>query len=56
MTISYDDGLRDVIAERLTRHDRRTVTDPSKRHAAVAVVLVDSLVGEDRVDPAPVDE
>lgn len=56
VTISYDDGLRDVIAERLTRHDRRTVTDPSKRHAAVAVVLVDSLAGEDRVDPAPVDD
>ena len=30
------------------------VTDPTKRQAAVAVVLVDSEVGEDRVDPAPV--
>ena len=37
-------------------HDRRAVTDPTKRHAAVAVVLVDSEVGEDRVDPAPVDD
>lgn len=56
MTIGYDDELRDRIRERLAAHDRRSVTDPSKRHAAVAVVLVDSLVGEDRVDPAPVDD
>ncbi|MFB1294106.1 CoA pyrophosphatase [Mycobacterium sp. pW049] len=56
MTISYDDELRDRIRERLGGHDRRTVTDHTKRHAAVAVVLVDSLVGEDRVDPAPVDD
>ena len=32
------------------------MADPTKRHAAVAVVLVDSEVGEDRVDPAPVDD
>ena len=32
------------------------MSDPSKRHAAVAVVLVDSVSGEDRVDPAPVDD
>jgi len=31
-------------------------TDPTKRHAAVAVVLVDSELGEDRVDPAPVED
>ncbi len=55
MTISYDDGLRDQIQQRLAGHRRRTVTDPAKRHAAVAVVLVDSALGEDRVDPAPVD-
>ncbi|WP_101947366.1 CoA pyrophosphatase [Mycobacterium sp. 3519A] len=51
MTISYDESLREQISERLAAHDRRTVTDPTKRHAAVAVVLVDSEVGEDRVDP-----
>lgn len=56
MTLGYDDVLRDQIARRLAQHDRRTVTDPTKRHAAVAVVLVDSVVGEDRVDPAPVDD
>jgi 8-oxo-dGTP pyrophosphatase MutT (NUDIX family) len=56
VTITYDDALRDQIRTRLEAHDRRVVTDPTKRHAAVAVVLVDSEVGEDRVDPAPVDD
>ncbi|MGE2836241.1 NUDIX hydrolase [Mycobacterium sp. SMC-4] len=56
MTIDYDDALRAAITQRLAGHRRRTVTDPDKRRAAVAVVLVDSLVGEDRVDPAPVDD
>ncbi|TGD84534.1 CoA pyrophosphatase [Mycolicibacterium sp. CH28] len=56
MTISYDEGLRDRIRGHLAGHDRRTVTDPTKRHAAVAVVVVDSETGEDRVDPAPVDD
>jgi 8-oxo-dGTP pyrophosphatase MutT (NUDIX family) len=56
VTITYDETLRERIKERLAGHDRRAVTDPTKRHAAVAVVLVDSEVGEDRVDPAPVDD
>jgi len=56
VTIAYDDALRDRFAMNLAAHRRRTVTDPAKRHAAVAVVLVDSEVGEDRVDPAPVDD
>ncbi|MHA7648622.1 NUDIX hydrolase [Mycobacterium sp. ML4] len=56
MTIAYDDALREQIRVRLAGHDRRTVTDPTKRQAAVALVLVDSVVGEDRVDPAPVHE
>jgi ADP-ribose pyrophosphatase YjhB (NUDIX family) len=56
VTIDYDEALRERIRANLGAHRRRTVTDPSKRHAAVAVVLVDSLVGEDRVDPAPVDD
>jgi 8-oxo-dGTP pyrophosphatase MutT (NUDIX family) len=54
--IPYEETLRERVRERLTGHDRRVVTDPTKRHAAVAVVLVDSRVGEDRVDPAPVDD
>jgi 8-oxo-dGTP pyrophosphatase MutT (NUDIX family) len=56
VTITYDDALREKIRAHLADHDRRVVTDPTKRHAAVAVVLVDSQVGEDRVDPAPVDD
>jgi len=56
VTITYDEALREGIRTRLADHDRRVVADPSKRHAAVAVVLVDSEVGEDRVDPAPVDD
>lgn len=56
MTVPYDDALRERIQTHLAGHDRRAVTDATKRHAAVAVVLVDSEVGEDRVDPAPVDD
>lgn len=56
MTLTYDGALRDVIRDRLAGHDRHSVDDPTKRHAAVAVVLVDSVLGEDRVDPAPVDD
>lgn len=54
MTIPYDAALCAQIRAHLTGHDRRVATDPTKRHAAVAVVLVDSDLGEDRVDPAPV--
>ena len=56
MTITYDDVLRERIRSNLASHDRRAVTDASKRHAAVAVVLVDSEVGDDRVDPVDVDD
>lgn len=55
MTISYDDALRERIRSHLAGHDRRVVDDATKRHAAVAVVLVDSEVGDDRVDPVDVD-
>jgi 8-oxo-dGTP pyrophosphatase MutT (NUDIX family) len=54
VTITYDEALRARVQRHLAEHRRREVTDPSKRHAAVAVVLVDSELGEDRVDPAPV--
>jgi 8-oxo-dGTP pyrophosphatase MutT (NUDIX family) len=56
MTIVYDEALREQIRDRLAGHHRRVVADPAKRHAAVAVLLVDSEVGEDRIDPAPVDD
>ncbi|HYO04585.1 MAG TPA: CoA pyrophosphatase [Mycobacterium sp.] len=56
MTITYDEALCARVQQHLAGHRRREVTDPTKRHAAVAVVLVDSDLGEDRVDPAPVDD
>jgi ADP-ribose pyrophosphatase YjhB (NUDIX family) len=56
VTITYDEALRERIRANLTRRERRAVTDPTKRHAAVAVVLVDSEVGDDRVDPVDVDD
>src|SRR6201987_4454240 len=56
MPIPYGEVLREQIRDQLAGHDRRVVADPTKRHAAVAVVLVDSEVGEDRIDPAPVDD
>jgi 8-oxo-dGTP pyrophosphatase MutT (NUDIX family) len=56
VTITYDDALRARIQGHLDGHRRLEVTDPTKRHAAVAVVLVDSEIGEDRVDPAPVED
>jgi len=56
VTISYDEALREQIRTHVAGHDRRALTDPTRKHAAVAVVLVDSHVGEDRVDPAPVDD
>ena len=56
MTITYDEALCEQVRTHLAGHHRRVVTDPTKRHAAVAVLLVDSEVGEDRIDPAPVDD
>jgi len=56
VTIRYDEHLRERIRANLTGHDRRTFTDPTKRRAAVAVTLVDSHLGEDREDPAPVED
>ncbi|MCT7661392.1 NUDIX hydrolase [Mycobacterium deserti] len=56
MTITYDDALCERFRANLEVHRRRVAIDPTKRHAAVAVVIVDSELGEDRVDPAPVDD
>lgn len=56
MVIPYDLALRERIRSHLASHDRRSVDDSTKRHAAVAIVLVDSHVGEDRVDLAPLDD
>ena len=49
--LRYDDELRARIEHNLAAHDRRVLVLDEHRHAAVAVVVVDSTEGEDRVDP-----
>jgi 8-oxo-dGTP pyrophosphatase MutT (NUDIX family) len=51
--VTYDDELRTRMAANLAAHERRVVELGEHRHAAVAIVLVDSDEGEDRVDPHP---
>ena len=40
--ITYDDGLRTRLATNLAAHDRRAIALDGRRHAAVAIVVVDS--------------
>jgi 8-oxo-dGTP pyrophosphatase MutT (NUDIX family) len=49
--LPYDEALRERIVANLARHDRRVLALDERRHAAVAIVVVDSTEGEDRVDP-----
>src|SRR5699024_9884880 len=51
--LPFDDRLRDRLQENLARHERRITPPDDRRRAAVAIVVGDSEVGEDRVDPAP---
>lgn len=51
--IPYDDELRERIARNLASHERRTHSLEGFRHAAVAIVLVDS-EPDDHEDPFPV--
>lgn len=48
--VPYDSELRDQVVANLTGRDRRAAALGGLRHAAVAIVLVDSVEGEDRVD------
>ena len=48
--IPYDDDLRASIARHLAAHDRRTIDLDGRRHAAVAILLVDSEAGSDDDD------
>ncbi|MET0143672.1 MAG: CoA pyrophosphatase [Ilumatobacteraceae bacterium] len=48
---AYDGALRRRITENIAGHERRTFDLDERRHAAVAIVVVDSVEGEDRVDP-----
>jgi len=49
--ITFDEQLRDQMGERLSSHDRVVLPLDGRRHAAVAIVVVDSTVGTDREDP-----
>lgn len=52
-TFAYSDELRRLVGDNLRRHDRRVHSLDGRRHAAVAIVLVDS-DPDDVVDPFPV--
>ncbi len=47
----YDEALRRRITDNLAGHERRTFALDERRHAAVAIVVVDSVEGEDGIDP-----
>ncbi len=49
--ISLDDELRGSVAANLAGHTRREMALDGRRHAAVAIVVVDSEVGSDHDDP-----
>ena len=49
--IDLDDVLRERIAANLARHERLAIPLDGRRHAAVAIVLVDSVAGSDHRDP-----
>lgn len=53
--ITYDEQLRTTIADNLSRHHRRAAALDGRRHAAVAIVVVDSDPERDGIDPAPAD-
>ena len=49
--IDFDDALRARIAANLALHDRVELSLDGRRHAAVAILLVDSVMGSDQIDP-----
>jgi 8-oxo-dGTP pyrophosphatase MutT (NUDIX family) len=49
--IAFDDDLRAAMRDRLERHDRLELPLEGRRHAAVAILIVDSTSGADREDP-----
>ena len=48
--LDYSDTLRQSIVDHLVRHERRALPLDGHRHAAVAILLVDSEVGSDGDD------
>lgn len=53
--IVFDDGLRDRLAANLEAHELHAEPLEGRRHAAVAVVVVDSVAGDDRWEVAETD-
>ncbi|MGI9643881.1 MAG: hypothetical protein ACR2O6_01065, partial [Ilumatobacteraceae bacterium] len=49
--IALDVALRESIVTNLEAHDRREVPLDGRRHAGVAVLIVDSVAGSDADDP-----
>ncbi|MFT6392804.1 MAG: 8-oxo-dGTP pyrophosphatase MutT (NUDIX family) [Ilumatobacter sp.] len=49
--LAFDETLRAAIAARLDSHDRLILALEGRRHAAVAILLLDSELGEDSNDP-----
>jgi len=54
--IAYDTTLRDRIVANLAAHDRLELALDERRHAAVAVVIVDSDATRDGDDPLPAED
>jgi 8-oxo-dGTP pyrophosphatase MutT (NUDIX family) len=52
--IDFGDALRSRLAANLSSHDRRREDLDGRRHAAVAIVVIDSGVVADDDDPVPV--
>jgi 8-oxo-dGTP pyrophosphatase MutT (NUDIX family) len=49
--IAFDRDLRDRMTERLDAHDRLALPLDGRRHAAVAIIVADSMIGSDVDDP-----
>lgn len=49
--IPLTDDLRETMAANLARHDRAEIALDGRRHAAVAILVVDSAAGSDTDDP-----
>ncbi len=49
--IDFDDTLRSLVATNLASHERLELPLDGRRHAAVAILLVDSEAGSDQADP-----
>lgn len=48
--LAYSDDLRQQLADHLSRHPRRAHELDGRKHAAVAITIVDSVAGQDRHD------